>query len=124
MRLAQRHLRPLALGDIVECDDHADDRAVFANRGAHVLDRETRPILPPQHPIADAKHRPCGQRCKEGSGLPRMGGSVWLRMAQYGVDQSTEELLDGIPRHMPGGRIYDYSVSLPVQPINPLTRRA
>src|SRR5215210_5368935 len=83
--MLQLLLEGLALGDVPEGDHGACYLAILSDRGARVLDREARAVLPPKHLVVPAMSDPGRKRRVDRTLFAGIGRSVQFRVVNEAV---------------------------------------
>ena len=116
-------LRLLPLRDVSESHDGPNQAVLrMAYRGAHVLDREARTVLPPEDLVVHPVDRPIAESCIDGAALGRIRATVGVGVMDHRVLGLSEELVRLPSQHLCGRRVDERREPLPIQAVDTLSR--
>ena len=113
--MVQLLLEGFTFGYVLEGHHRAHYLAILEYRGARVLDRKARTVLPPENLLIPTLGGSILKRRMNRALFARIGGAVRFRMVEYVVLGTAHKLFDLPPRDACCGRIDERSVPVQVQ---------
>jgi hypothetical protein len=113
-----------ALGDVQECHDGADQRAVLPHGIAPVLRREARPVGAPEDLVFRVTAPILPDGAKHAGLVHRVGLTVRARVTDQGMRIPAEQFAGaGVAKHRQTGRVAEREVPIEVETVDSLRRR-
>src|SRR5215204_7326139 len=121
--MVQLPLDGFSPGDVLEGYHRADHLAVLEYRGAHVLDRKARAVLPPEDLVIPTVGGSILERRVDWTLFTRIGGAVRFRMVEDVMLGTAYKVFGLPPRYACRGRIDERGVPVQVQSEDPFASR-